>query len=294
MRINNSAWRRRFLAPTIITFALLVVLPLCFAIYLSLSNTSQSNALGNKIVGFDRYLQLLHSGVFWQSVRIEGEFIGGALVFELIFGFLIALLLNANLWFSKIARGLLLAPVVLPVITVALLFSYMLQASVGLISYYLEKIGIQQTFLDHGLSALAILVAIDIWQFTPFVALLLLAGLQSVPKELVEAASLDGAGYLRRMQHVILPSLLPVLGAVTVLRFLDAVQVFPTIYVLTAGGPGTSTSALNFYTYQIFFVDGNFSKGAAASVLMTVAVLLIGGALMYFLTRKGKMAGGVI
>jgi multiple sugar transport system permease protein len=117
-----------------------------------------------------------------------------------------------------------------------------------------------------------------VWQYTPFVVLLTLAALQAVPDEVREAAALDGAGAVRVARHVVLPIIQPALIAIALLRFIDAIQVFPTIYVLTRGGPGVSTQLLTYYNYQLFFGQLQFGYGAAIAILVvvfTVACVLL-------------------
>src|SRR5690606_20395148 len=133
----------------------------------------------------------------------------------------------------------------------------------GLISYYLGLVGIDQEWLTRPDSAMAVIIAIDIWQYTPFVILLTLAALKTVPDEVTEAAQLDGAGGVRTAWSLLLPIIKPALISVALLRFIDAIQVFPTIYVLTRGGPGSSTQLLTYYNFQVFFGQLSFGQGAA-------------------------------
>lgn len=277
LRKRREKWHWGFLSPALITLGVLAVAPLLFAFYLSISNSSERSAVGDRLLGFGQYAALLGSGTFWSSVKVESIFLTLALTGEVVVGTAIALLLNAGGGrLTRFVRSLLLAPVVLPTITVALLFSFLLQPSVGAISYYLGKVGIANTFLDHPLSAIGVIVALDMWQYIPFVAILVLAGLQGISPEYLEAARVDGAGVFQQARYVTLPVVAPVIWTVALLRFLDAVQVFPTIYVLTGGGPGTATTVLNYLDYRTFFVEGSYTAGAAAAVLLAVGCVGLG------------------
>jgi multiple sugar transport system permease protein len=205
-------------------------------------------------------------------------FLVGALALEIALGVGTALLVDRFLPRQRAVRALLLWPAVLPPIAVALVFKYLLQGDIGLVSHYLGLLGYDQAWLTEAGSAMAVIVAIDVWQYTPFVILLTLAALQSVPEEVREAASLDGARAVRVARHVVLPMIQPALISIALLRFIDAIQVFPTIYVLTRGGPGVSTQLLTYYNYQLFFGQLQFGYGAAMAILVvlfTVACVLL-------------------
>jgi multiple sugar transport system permease protein len=206
-------------------------------------------------------------------VVVEVIFVAGSVIVEVILGVALAHLLNLKGWVASFIRSVVLGPTMLPTIVVALVFSYMLQSGTGVISYLLRVGGFHQAWLDNGPTALAVLIGIDAWQFTPFVALLVLAGLQGIPKDTLEAGQVDGAGWYRLYRHITLPQLRPVIVASGLLRFIDAIQVFPTIYILTKGGPGTSTTALNFYGYEQYFQFDHKTAGAAIAVILTVATI---------------------
>lgn len=275
--VNRSArgWHRQFLTPTILVLVLTTVAPMIYTIYLSLTSTRPGDLRPSGFAGFANYSRLLHSPTFWHSLWIEIVFVALALAIELFLGFWLALLVNRNLPGITFIRTILLFPIVLPPVVTALLFDYMLQSRVGVISYYLSRLGVQQTWLDHRWTALFVLVGLDVWQFTPFVILLVLAGLQSLPLDVLEAAKMDGASSLQTINRVIVPMLKPVLATILILRFIDAVQVFPTIFVLTAGGPGNATNALNFWGFTVFFQHLDVSYGAAIAMTVTVFTLMV-------------------
>lgn len=265
-----SAWHWRFLAPLFIVLGLTTVVPLIFTVL-----TSFGVIGGDLTQGDLDYSQLVQSAEFWNAMRVQAIFVVASVGIEIVLGTGIALLLNQPGRVSTFLRGIILAPTLLPTIVVAMVASFMLQSNVGLISVLLETFGVEQAWLARGGTALAVLVGVDVWQFTPFVAILVLAGLQGIPHETLEAGRVDGASRLQLIAHVVMPQLYPAVIAAGLLRFIDAIQVFPTIYILTNGGPGTATSALNFYGFVQFFQLGHERAGAAAAVILAIITVLI-------------------
>ena len=260
-------WHRWFLAPTGAVLVLTAVMPLVYTVTISLGRPTGP--------GDESYSSLLRSAAFYHAVVVEVIFVVASVLVEVVLGVALAHVLSLPGRVTGFVRGVVLGPTMLPTIVVALVFSYMLQSGTGVVSYLLRYGGFHQAWLDNGPTALAVLVGIDAWQFTPFVALLVLAGLQGIPKDTLEAGRVDGAGWYRLYRHITLPQLMPVIVAAGLLRFIDAIQVFPTIYVLTNGGPGTSTSALNFYGYEQYFQFHHKTAGAAIAVILMVATIAV-------------------
>lgn len=268
----TGRWHLGMLAPTLVVLAATTIVPLAYTVYLSLGHYSGGLA-PDRLAGLRNYTDAFTSSVFWNSVLLAVVFLVGALAVEVALGVGLAVLLNEVFPRRGAVRMLLLWPAVLPPIATALVFKYLLQGDVGVISYYLAKVGYHQDWLSHGPTAMAVLVGVDVWQYTPFVILLTLAALTNVPRDVYEAAAIDGAGKMRTIWHVVLPILRPALIAILMLRFIDAIQVFPTIYVLTQGGPGRSTELLTYYSYEQFFGQLNFGGGAALAVVVVIVTL---------------------
>lgn len=263
------SWQRAFVAPLLVVLVATTVLPLLYMLALSLGPKQGQLSVG-KPQGLHNYRELLGSSEVWHALLLAVIFLVGALAVELVLGIGTAVLLDRLLPGNPVVRMLLLWPTVLPPIAVALVFKYLLQGDIGLVSYYLAKVGIEQAWLTDPVSAMAVIIAIDIWQYTPFVILLALAALTAIPHEVREAAALDGAGPVSVARRVVLPMIKPAIIAIAMLRFIDAIQVFPTIYALTRGGPGTSTQLLTYFNYQAFFGQLEFGYGAAIAVLVVV------------------------
>ena len=272
----TAGWRRSFTAPLIIVLLLTTVAPMIYTLVLSLGPADGKLGVSAP-QGLQNYSTLIHDGAFWQSLWLAVQFLVGALIIELGLGILTALLIDRLLPKTKTIRMFLLWPAVLPPIAVALIFKFLLQGDIGMISYYLGKAGYQQAWLTKPHEAMGVLIGIDAWQYTPFVILLALAALQAFPSELHEASALDGARILQHVRYVVLPVIKPAIIAIALLRFIDAIQLFPTIYVLTSGGPGSSTQMLTYYNFQTFFNQLQFGYGAAISafvVLFTIVCVI--------------------
>lgn len=265
----TSRWRAGFMTPLILVLLATTIVPIGYMVLLALGNPGANLGITG-IEGLGNLKTALTSSAVWRSVGLAAIFLVGALVIEIALGVAAALLLDRMLPGNSLVRMLLLWPAVLPPIAVALVFKYLLQGDIGLVSFYLSKVGIDQAWLSEPGSAMAVLVGIDVWQYTPFVILLTLAALAAFPPELREAALIDGAGPMKVVRFVVLPVIAPAIIAITLLRFIDAVQVFPTIYVLTRGGPGTSTQLLTYYNYQTFFGELQFGLGAAIAVFVVI------------------------
>ncbi len=254
----GSRWRAGFIAPLVLVLLATTIVPIGYMVALALGDPGANLGI-TRIDGLGNLETALTSSALWRSVGLAAIFLVGALVVEVALGVGAALLLDRLLPGNSVVRMLLLWPAVLPPIAVALVFKYLLQGDIGLVSFYLSKVGIDQAWLSEAGSAMAVLVI-----------LLTLAALAAFPPELREAALIDGAGPLKVVRFVVLPVIAPAIIAITLLRFIDAVQVFPTIYVLTRGGPGTSTQLLTYYNYQTFFGELQFGLGAAIAVFVVI------------------------
>lgn len=283
-RNRLRGWQWAFLSPLFIVLTATTLLPFLYSLLLALGG-SDASLIPTAPYSLDNFVEVFASGTIWQALWLVIVFLVGALALELALGVFTAVLLDRVVPRANALRVLLLWPIVLPPIAVALVFKYILQGDIGMLSYYLGLVGIEQEWLTQPASAMAVIIGIDVWQFTPFVILLTMAALKTVPDEVTEAAQLDGAGVVRTVWSLILPIIKPALISIALLRFIDAIQVFPTIYVLTRGGPGTSTQVLTYYNFQVFFGQLRFGAGAAISVLVVVFTIGCVLAFMQFQRR---------
>jgi multiple sugar transport system permease protein len=271
------------LAPALVALVLVSAGPVAYLIYLGFTEWSLERGEG-LWVGLRNYrILFFESPYFWGSVRTTGLFVGLAVVTEVIVGFALALLVERLARGRGVVRVLFLVPVVLTPIVSALTWkTLMFHPTSGFLTYLRYLVGLPPTgYLDSATGALLSVVAADVWHWTPFVMLMLLAGLAALPREPFEAAVVDGAGRFQVMWHVRLPLLLPVLAVAVIFRTIDAFRTFDMIFALTGGGPGTSTMILPLLTYQTAFQYFRLGEGAALAVVIaamsfaTVTVLTL-------------------
>lgn len=269
-----------FLIPSV---ALLVVLLLGPFLYMvGVSFTDLNYALPGRdgsFLGFDNYRRLMREDpVFWESFRTTIVFVFGVVTTEFLLGFAVALLLFHQLRRRRLVLTLLLIPMMLAPVAVGLMWKLMLQGEFGMLTHYLRAIGLigPQTALlgDHHL-VLWTVMATDVWEWTPFVTLVILAGLLSLPREPFEAAIMDGARPWRVFRDITVPLLRPIIALVLLLRGIDAFKEFDKVFILTGGGPGNTTELLSIYTWRINFRNWDLGYGATCAFMVYLVVLIL-------------------
>ena len=273
------------LAPTLLLVLAVVVYPIGYGIRQSFLNFRFGHAIGS--VGFDNYKALFSDPAFGQALWVTIKFVALAVVLETVLGLGLALLVANEIPFARLAKLVLIVPMIVTPIVVGIVFRLIYASDVGLLTTLRTDIfGSGQVFiLDKGWSAFLGLVALDVWEWTPLMFLILLAGLQSLPVEPFEAAKVDGAGSWRIFLDQTMPMLRPVLAVAIALRTIDAFTTFDQVFVLTKGGPGTSTQLISIYGYNTAFKFDEFGYGTA--MLLTVALVVLAfAALTVKLIRK--------
>lgn len=257
--------------PLLAVFAAVVGFPLCYAVYLSVTDFKLTDSTAPNLVGTANFTGALQNPQFWAAFGTTAIYVLIAVAVEVTLGLFIALALQQQRWAKDLARAIVLAPMFITPIAVGLVFRFMLNDQIGAIPALLHAIGTDYDFFGPG-RALLTLAFIDIWQWTPFMVLLILAGLESMPRQPLEAAQMDGAGPWYRLRRVILPMLAPVLTVAVLLRGLDALRVFEYVYATTRGGPGTETQTLQYYMYM----EGiQFFRLASASAMALIVLVLV-------------------
>ncbi|MFA7510488.1 MAG: sugar ABC transporter permease [Mycolicibacterium vanbaalenii] len=264
-------------APLAALFVGVVGFPLGYAAYLSVTDYKLTDRGAPNLVGADNYVAAFSDGAFWGAFGTTALYVLVAVGLELVIGLAIALALQKQRWAKDLTRSMLLAPMFITPIAVGLTFRFLLNDQLGAIPAMLDAIGVEYDFFGPG-RALFTLAFIDVWQWTPFMVLLLLAGLESIPKEPLDAARLDGASGLYVLRRITLPLLAPVLVVAILLRCLDAMKVFEYVFATTRGGPGTETETLQYFIYQTgiqFFRLGSASSMAFIVLVVVLAVIVI-------------------
>lgn len=272
------------LAPAVLYLLGLSIYPLVYSVRVSLSVKSGGGSAWS-IANFTR----LFSDPFFATALFQTfVYTLAALVLEFVLGLGLALLMNAGLRGRKYFRVLLLLPMLLPPVVVAVIWRLIYNPNFGLLNATAKSWGLdtsQWMWIAGQKSALASVILVDIWQWTPFMFLLLLAGLQSIPQDPYEAATMDGAGPLQTFRHITLPLLKPAILVALLLRTMDLLRIFDQIFILTEGGPGFATETASLYIYRTAFRFFDFGYAAAMSFVVLVLTTIISQSYVRILKR---------
>ncbi|NIN67939.1 MAG: ABC transporter permease subunit [Anaerolineae bacterium] len=282
------------ITPGTIIIVLFAAFPLLYAINLSLRHVDLTSAVGiGPYVGLDNFRFALNDTFFWQAARRTVIFAIGAVTVEMVLGIGIAFLLNGLRWGQGIVRSLLILPLAAAPAAVGLVWRYMYHPDFGVYNAIMSILGLpERNWLGAVELAMPSVIVFDIWQWTPFVALIVLAGLQSLPKEPFEAAELDGASTWQVLRRLTFPMLGPVLTLVFVLRSIDAIRLYDAIVSLTHGGPGTATETLTYYLYRLGMKFFRLDQASAISLMfLYVTIIFTGVALRSMMRAQAERAG---
>jgi multiple sugar transport system permease protein len=232
-------------------------------------------------IGLGNYRELFSSGEFWNSFQNTAVFTGAGVLLQVVLGTALALFFNQQLRGAAIVRGILILPMLLTPVVVGLMWRALLNPEWGLLDWAVEELGFENVgwLSDPGM-ALKTLILVDVWQWTPFVFVIVYARLQALPQEVFEASAVDGANWLQRTLYVTLPLLMPAIVFAGIFRAIDAFRTFDLVYGLTNGGPGQSTSTLSFEAFQNGFEFTRYGFASAISYVMVI-VAAIGVAILF-------------
>lgn len=266
--MNHGDRGGRFVLPAVIALSLVTVYPVLSALYLSLHRKQLLFDI-TEFTGFGNYRFLLSDDRFWNSLGNTVYFTAASVSLELLLGLCIALLLNRSFRFKGALTALVLVPWAVPTVVSARMWEWMYNTDFGILNHLLAT---KINWLGSPFWAMNAAVVMDVWKTTPFVAILLLAGLKMIPPDLYQAARIDGAGAWSLFRRITLPLLLPVVLVVLIFRTMDAFRVFDAVYVLTGGGPANTTETLSIYAYKILFQTLQFGYGSTLSVVVFLCV----------------------
>lgn len=261
-----------FVLPALSAILLVALFPLAWTIWESFHvHDLRMPWRGRPFVAFANYAEALGDPRFWEAMGHTLLFTVSSVGLELVLGLILALALNRAYRGRGLVRAAVLIPWALPTVVAALLWRFMFDSEAGIANAVLMDVGLMEqpfVWFIHTVGAWVPVILSDVWKMTPFVALLLLAGLQSIDASLYEAARIDGASRWQQFRHVTLPLLKPAILVALVFRTLDAFRVFDLIYVMTGGGPGTSTEPIALYTFNSLLQNLRFGFGSALSVIV--------------------------
>lgn len=282
-----------FEAPVIVVLAAITLFPLGYNIWLSIQHRVLTEPYANHAVGLANYQALLQDGQFWHDLLRTFLFTGISVSVELVLGMVLALVVSKPFRARGLVRVSILIPWAIPTAVSAMLWSMFFDSRTGFVDFFLGRMGLPGSHLvwfNSPFFAWVPIILSDMWKNTPFMALLLMAGLQSVPLELYESARIDGAAAWQAFWRITVPLIRPVILVALIFRTLSALLVFSTIFVMTGGGPGNATEVVAYYNWYQFFTALNYGYGAAISVVITAVAMLL--ALMYVRTIVSQ--GGLL
>ena len=282
-----------FMLPAALLLLVFLTYPLGLGMWLGLTDTKIGRA--GEFVGLENYISLAHDSVFWLSVFNTILYTVVASVIKFGLGLWLALLLNKHMPFKAFIRAIVLLPFIVPTVLSAIAFWWIYDTQFGIISWTLEKLGLIDSYIDFlgdpNLARLSVIIA-NIWRGIPFVAISLLAGLQTIPSSLYEAATIDGGSPWQQFRHITFPLLTPIIAVVMTFSVLFTFTDFQLIYVLTRGGPLNATHLMATLSFQRAIPGGQLAEGAALANAM-IPFLLAAILFSYFgLQRRRWQQGG--
>jgi len=304
---NGPARRRGFLAwlrsiplpillivPTFLVVFGLLVYPMLFGAVLGFSNRVFVGTDKFRWIGFANYVKLLSPGSdFLTAAGVTLRFAVVDVVSEFAIGLGLALLLNRDFFARNVFRVLILIPMMVPPLAAGLMWRFMYDQSQGIFSYFIRVLGgTPPIFLGNVKIALYALVATEVWRSSPFMVLVLLAALQAVPKELQEAAQVDGADGFLNFWYITLPFISPVIAVALLFRTVDALRTFDLVYLMTGGGPGSATEVVSMYIYRWGFRNFRLGFTSASSMILLIATLIICAVYLRMLVRRQAYVQG--
>ena len=267
-----------FVLPAFLVF---VGYPILRNIILSLQDVTMANLVhgAKKFVGFQNYIELFKDAVFRTSLTNTLVFTVCCLVAQFIIGFALAIFFNKRFAISKPLRGILLVPWMIPITVTALIFKLLFATDIGVLNYILKSLHIISEnieWLTTPQTAMFALICANVWIGIPFNMILISTGLTTIPKDLYESASIDGATGVQAFFKITLPLLRPTIESVLILGFIYTFKVYDLVYVMTSGGPVNSTHMLSTYSYKLSFEMFQYSKGSAVANVLLVILMIVG------------------
>ena len=263
--------------PAAIIFLSLMVYPMCQVLYLSTTDYKLTGGDVKNFVGLNQYIKIFTDSRFLSAMGRTFYFAIVSVVLSVLIGFIIAYLIQVKgVRGAGFFRTVILVPMLLTPLVAGSVFRFMFDYDYGIINYIITCLGLGKvSFLSSPVWALNSAIIVDVWQWSPFAAIVFLAGLEGIPQEPLEAAAIDGAGWWTVLFKIKLPPLKSVTGIVVLIRFMDAFREFDKLYILTSGGPGTSSETASIYVWRQAFQYFDTAYGAAAGVVMLLVITLM-------------------
>lgn len=279
-----------FLMPAVILILILSIFPLVFSLALSFMSWDLSRLEGGvRFIGLQNFATLFSDARFWNTAKNTVYFVGGAVALQYLLGLGLALLLNQEIHFRRFFRVIFLMPMMLTPAAVGYVGRMLFNESMGPINDMIKHLGLPVVpWLSNSRMAMPSLILLDTWEWVPFMTIVLLAGLQSLPLEVFENATVDGASDWQILRYITFPMLAPVSITVILIRALEAFKLFDIVVVMTGGGPGTATETVTMYAYMVGMKSGNL--GYASAIAYSLLVLVIVFSMIFLNSLRGRAA----
>ena len=286
--LTIEAANRRFgwfmSAPSLALLFTVILFPVFWALFTSVHDYTLIAPNFDNLTGAANYVEAVNTAEFRHSLLLTTMFVAGVVAIEFVLGFIVALMLNSVERFKPIYYGILLCPLLMNPVIVGLIWRMFLHPSLGIVNYLLSVAGVEPVnWLGSTKVAIWTIIMVDIWHQVSFMIVLLLAGLSALPKEPYEAARVDGAGAIRAFLHITLPLMGPVIMVTLLIRLIFAVKTYDLVYIMTRGGPGTSTDFISYFIYRTAFVSLNIGEASAMSAILLCLILLLTGYLYRYM-----------
>jgi multiple sugar transport system permease protein len=273
-----------FILPALIGFVVFYLLPAIRGFYLSLTNYNLLSAA--KFIGVSNYTRLFQDPLFWNSLKVTGYYVVINIIVQTTVAIGLAVLMDRVVK-RTLTKGIILLPYFIANVVVALVWFWMLDAQLGIVNQFLEAIGLSgQSWFGNPTLAIPTIALINVWRHMGYTALLIYAGLQTIPKSVYEAASIDGATEIQSFRRITLPLLRPVITLVLIVTVVGSFQIFDTVAVTTKGGPGNATRVIQLYIYDQAFGQSNFGYASAISVILFLILIVV--AVLQFRFLRGR------
>lgn len=289
---SESAMGWSLVCPAVVILLLMTIAPTIYLLQSSFFSFTLLNPELKRFVGLQNFVQVILDPTIRHGILVTLLFVILAVGIELIAGLILAVALAPRSLGNTIGSTVLLLPFAVTPVVSALIWRQLLNPNYGWVDYYLQRLGIigrPIEWLSSAPTAWVAIVGLDVWQWTPFVALILMAGLQGIPKEPQEAAAVDGANAWQTFWHVTLPQLRPFIALAVLLRLVEAFKTFGTVQILTGGGPGRATELINLTLYRIGLQDFQIGAAAALGILFLILLSIIVSQLLQVLGKNTEL-----
>ena len=276
---KNTRYLFCFAGPACIYMGIIAVYPILYNFYLMFRNMSTRNFMNHQFVGLDTIKELLDKGVIWTAAYNTVLFTVVCTVIQFVIGFAFAMLLSRKFCMAKLSKSLLLVSWLIPMTVTGILFKFIFQTDSGILNFILQQMGAVHSpveWLTSEKTAIWCIIAANCWVGIPFDMVLLSTGLANIPENVLESASIDGAGRSQRFLHITLPMLRPTMYSILILGVIYTFKVFDLVQVMTGGGPVNATEMLSTYAYKLGFREFNFSQASVVANFMFILLFIVG------------------